>query len=119
MPGSRSFKVDWSSIAAIGGRYKGDTPEQAAKKAGRQLFKRTKTPADSIQFSIVETTLRSNTRGKVHKYVMRMTKKKTPVKAVRGGVEVTYNFDYTIQALKVGGGADGEIEYVSDGGSDA
>jgi hypothetical protein len=100
MPGSRSFKVEWSSSNATGGRYKGDTPEQAAKKAGRQLFKRVDGKVESIKFTIVETTLRSNTRGKMHTYMMKMTQKKKPVVAVRGGVEVTYNYDYTIQAIK-------------------
>lgn len=112
MAGSKTFKVAGSGIGFKGGRYYANTPIQAAKKAGSQLFRRVNTDPlykshskrTSIKFIIVETTKGAANRGKTHNYIVTRKKKSKPMVAVRGNTTVTYEYDYTVTPC----GADGE-----------
>ena len=105
MEDKRSFTVSESSVGFAGGRYISKTPEAAAKKAGRQLFrkkeaagliKRSKTP--KITFVISETTRETNghRRTEPRKYTVSRIKKDKPEILARGGVEIVVNFDYKV-----------------------
>lgn len=108
MDNKRSFTVSESSIGFAGGRYISKTPEAAAKKAGRQLFrkkeaagllKRSKT-APKITFVVSETTREKggHRRTEPRKYTVTRVQKAKPDVFVRGGVEITVNFDYKVVA---------------------
>lgn len=107
MDSKRSFTVSESSIGFSGGRYISKTPEAAAKKAGRQLFrkkeaagllKRSKAP--KITFVVSETTREKAgvRRTEPRKYTVTRIQKAKPDVFVRGGVEIVVNFDYKVTA---------------------
>ena len=102
----RSFTVTASSIGATGGRYISTSPEAAAKKAGRQLFRKKeaksllKKKAPKITFMITETTREAggSRKSEPREYTVTRTEKNKPETFVRGGVEITVNFDYKVVA---------------------
>lgn len=51
----RVYTVVESSVGTTGGRYSGVTPEQAARKAGRILFRKANDELESVKFTIRET----------------------------------------------------------------
>lgn len=106
MDSKRSFTVLNSSTGSTGGRYISASPEAAAKKAGRQLFRKkeakglAKKKAPKITFTIVETTREAGgaRKSEPREYTVTRTEKKNPETFVRGGVEITVNYDYNIVA---------------------
>jgi len=109
MDSKRSFTVSSSSIGATGGRYISTSPAEAAKKAGRQLFRKKeaksliKKKAPKITFTILETTREAGgaRKNEPREYTVTRTEKKKPETFVRGGVEITVNFDYKVVASGV------------------
>lgn len=75
--------------ANLGGRFISSSPSGAAKKAGTQICR-----ASNIkgQCSLL-ITLRKTTRGGSHKeYTYKVNRVKNPVTVMRGGEEITYNY---------------------------
>jgi hypothetical protein len=103
MDGKRSFTVSESSIGFSGGRYISKTPEAAAKKAGRQLFRKKgaaslRAKAPKITFVITETTREKGgvRRTEPRKYTVTRVQKAVPDVFVRGGVKIIVNYDYKV-----------------------
>jgi len=71
----RTFKVSDSSSGFKGGRYKGTNPLDVAKKAARQIFK--KSGGSSATFTLCETTSGSN--HKEFKYSATRKKLSSPI----------------------------------------
>ena len=100
----RTFAVEGSTIGFRGGRYKGASPFQAAKKAAKALFRRLDNDAHYRQHKSAKSMkimLRETTRGSTHEeffYEAIRTEKKDPVKRVVNGVELEYKFDYKLNS---------------------
>lgn len=101
---SRYFKVAGSGIGFEGGRYSGETPEQAARKAGRQLWRKVETESEYkrfdktsvLKFILVETTQGSSKR--TYSYKVEKKRKPAPEKIALNGVTFVSNFDYKVSA---------------------
>jgi hypothetical protein len=90
----RSFTIIESDVVELGGRYLATTPIAAARKASRQIFK--KTAHNLIRFVLKETT-----RGgdkKQFSYVANRELMKEPKIIRRGDREIKYTVTYTVKA---------------------
>lgn len=90
----RSFTIIESDVAELGGRYVASTPIAAARKASRQIFK--KTAQNLIRFVLKETT-RGATK-KQFSYVANRELMKEPKIIRRGDREIKYTVAYTVKA---------------------
>lgn len=98
-----TFTIMGSGIGYIGGNYKNDQPGQAAKKAGKALFKklelhkftkyRNKT---SIKFVLRMRDRRS--AGKTYSYMVTREKLPKPLVMKRGNVEYEIKYKYNIES---------------------
>jgi len=78
-----------------GGRYTGKIPSQAARKAGRALFK-IAPKKRQIRFTIREMTQDSN--KKEFTYTATKVKLTEPKVIKRGDVEITVKYEYLVKA---------------------
>jgi len=90
----RSFTIVESDVAELGGRYVASSPIAAARKASRQIFK--KTAQNLIRFVLKETT-RGATK-KQFSYVANRELMKEPKIIRRGDREIKYTVAYTVKA---------------------
>jgi hypothetical protein len=90
----RSFTVVQSDVAELGGRYIAATPIAAARKACRQIFK--KTTKNLVRFVLKETT-RSGDK-KQFSYVANRELMKEPKVIRRGDREIKYTMTYSVKA---------------------
>jgi|TARA_Y100000389_G_C17427902_1_gene500708 hypothetical protein len=96
----RTFTVESSNVQESGGRYTSKSPQAAAKKAASQLFKKAaKTKHKTkkqINLSLRETTVGSD--KKIHEYVAKRIKLKTPKVIEIKGVKIVYKFTIDVKA---------------------
>lgn len=90
----RSFTIVDSDVAELGGRYVASSPIAAARKASRQIFK--KTAQNLIRFVLKETTRRGD--KKQFSYVATRELMKEPKIIRRGDREIKYTVAYTVKA---------------------
>jgi hypothetical protein len=88
------------TIHTVGGRYKADTPIEAAKKAAAKLFKDTK--SKSLTFCIRETT--KDSRKKLYHYKATRTAK--------GDIQVSVNKNKKVISAYKGGGVGGDVRTI-------
>ena len=98
-----TFTIMGSGIGYIGGNYKNDQPGQAAKKAGKALFKKltlrkfTKYKnKTSIKFVLRMRNRRS--AGKTYSYMVTREKLPKPLVMKRGNVEYEIKYKYNIES---------------------
>lgn len=98
-----TFTIMGSGIGYIGGNYKNDQPGQAAKKAGKALFKKltlrkfTKYKnKTSIKFVLRMRDRRS--AGKTYSYMVTREKLPKPLVMKRGNVEYEIKYKYNIES---------------------
>lgn len=100
----RYFKVIGSGIGFEGGRYKGDTPEQAGRKAGRSLWRKVETESKYKQFDkgiVIKFILAETTQGsnkKTYSYKVEKKKKPVPKTVTLNGATFVSNFSYVVHA---------------------
>tara|TARA_B100000795_G_scaffold2296_1_gene1596 strand:+ start:9454 stop:9762 length:309 start_codon:yes stop_codon:yes gene_type:complete len=96
----RTFTVESSNVEKSGGRYTSKNPQAAAKKAASQLFKnaaKTKHKTKKqINLSLRETTIGSE--KKIHEYVAKRIKLKTPKVIEIKGVQIVYKYTIDVKA---------------------
>ena len=101
----KSFKVMGSGIGFKGGSYKAQTIGVAAQRAGKKLFQKVDkdknlkkfSSKNTIKFILGETTRGSEKRTKA--YVVTRSLLDTPKVINRGGVEISYKYEYKTSVL--------------------
>lgn len=98
-----TFTIMGSGIGYIGGNYKNHDPIDAAKKAGKALFKKLQDPKykkykkkESIRFILRKRDRHS--AGKTYAYEVTQIKLKNPITVKRGDTIYTVYYDYKIKA---------------------
>lgn len=112
-----TFTIAGSGIGYIGGNYKNKNPSDAAKKAGKALFKKLENAKfrkyknkTSIRF-ILRMRDRSGP-GKTYSYEVTRSKLKEPKVVKRGDVTYTINYDYSVKPCEM---PDAEVKKMSGG----
>jgi hypothetical protein len=106
METKNTFTIMGSGIGFSGGNYKNFEPSDAAKKAGRALFKQLEDPKfrkyknkTSIRFILRKRDRKS--AGKTYAYEVSRTKLKKPIVVKRGNAEYTVKYDYHIKSCSM------------------
>jgi hypothetical protein len=102
-----SFKIVGSGINFTGGRYVAKNFSTAAKRAGSQLYSKVHNQSEykkydnkpSIKFLLKETTKGGKKSTKA--YEVFRVKLANPKVITLKGVEVTYKYNYKVEALKI------------------
>ena len=98
-----TFTIMGSGIGYIGGNYKNDQPGQAAKKAGKALFKKL-TLRKFTKYknkTSIKFVLRMRDRhsaGKTYSYMVTREKLPKPLVMKRGNVEYEIKYKYNIES---------------------
>ena len=98
-----TFTIMGSGIGYIGGNYKNDQPGQAAKKAGKALFKKLEL-RKFIKYknkASIKFVLRMRDRhsaGKTYSYMVTREKLPRPLVMKRGNVEYEIKYKYNIES---------------------
>lgn len=100
-PLKNSQRIRTDELSKKGGRYQGNTPMQAAKKAFTRIARSSGKDISSYSFTIRETTADNNKRSdgkpKLYSYIGTRTELKTPkiiIKNPGTSYEVRYNVKY-------------------------
>ena len=98
-----TFTIMGSGIGYIGGNYKNDQPGQAAKKAGKALFKKLtlRKFAKYKNKTSIKFVLRMRDRhsaGKTYSYMVTREKLPKPLVMKRGNVEYEIKYKYNIES---------------------
>lgn len=98
-----TFTIMGSGIGYIGGNYKNDQPGQAAKKAGKALFKKLtlRKFAKYKNKTSIKFVLRMRDRhsaGKTYSYMVTREKLPKPLLMKRGNVEYEIKYKYNIES---------------------
>lgn len=106
MEKKNTFTIMGSGIGFSGGRYKNYEPSDAAKKAGKALFKQLEDPKfrKYKNKTVIRFILRKKDRrsaGKTYAYEVSRTKLKNPIVVKRGNAEYTINYDYHIKSCSM------------------
>eukprot|EP00960_Hanusia_phi_P053859 762478-Hanusia_phi.AAC.10 len=102
-----TYTVAGSAIGFAGGNYKSDAPMAAAKKAGRQLFRKVQSDdkyAKHKNKTTIKFVLRQKATGnpgKQFSYVVTQKKLKTPKIITRGNTEIKIEFAYDVSPVKL------------------
>lgn len=91
-----------------GGRYKGSTPQQAAKKAFSKACQRSKTGKQkrkikgrcTFAVTMRETTQGSNKNLTAYRFTRKLKKNPETIK-LKNGTEITYKYDTEVKSLNV------------------
>ena len=101
-----TFTIMGSGIGFSGGNYRNFEPSDAAKKAGRALFKQLEDPKfrkyknkTTIRFILRKRDRKS--AGKTYAYEVSRTKLKKPIVVKRGDAEYTVKYDYHITSCSM------------------
>lgn len=98
-----TFTIMGSGIGYIGGNYKNDQPGQAAKKAGKALFKKLtlRKFAKYKNKTSIKFVLRMRDRhsaGKTYSYMVTREKLPKPLLMKKGNVEYEIKYKYNIES---------------------
>jgi len=98
-----TFTIMGSGIGYIGGNYKNDQPGQAAKKAGKALFKKLtlRKFAKYKNKTSIKFVLRMRDRhsaGKTYSYMVTREKLPKPLVMKKGNVEYEIKYKYNIES---------------------
>lgn len=96
-----TFTIMGSGIGYVGGNYKNDQPGQAAKKAGKALFKKLtlRKFAKYKNKTSIKFVLRMRDRhsaGKTYAYMVTREKLPKPIIMKKGNVEYEIKYNYKI-----------------------
>ena len=91
-----------------GGRYKGNTPQQAAKKAFSKACQKSKTGKQkrkikgrcTFAVTMRETTSGSNKNLSAYRFTRKLKKKPETIK-LKNGTEITYKYDTEVKSLNI------------------
>ena len=101
-----TFTIMGSGIGYVGGNYKNDQPGQAAKKAGKALFKKLtlRKFAKYKNKTSIKFVLRMRDRhsaGKTYAYMVTREKLPKPIIMKKGNVEYEIKYNYKIEACNL------------------
>lgn len=101
-----TFTIMGSGIGYVGGNYKNDQPGQAAKKAGKALFKKLtlRKFAKYKNKTSIKFVLRMRDRrsaGKTYSYMVTREKLPKPIIMKKGNVEYEIKYNYKIEACNL------------------
>ena len=101
-----TFTIMGSGIGYVGGNYKNDQPGQAAKKAGKALFKKLtlRKFAKYKNKTSIKFVLRMRDRrsaGKTYAYMVTREKLQKPMIMKKGDVEYEIKYNYKIEACNL------------------
>ena len=101
-----TFTIMGSGIGYVGGNYKNDQPGQAAKKAGKALFKKLtlRKFAKYKNKTSIKFVLRMRDRrsaGKTYAYMATREKLPKPIIMKKGNVEYEIKYNYKIEACNL------------------
>ena len=101
-----TFTIMGSGIGYIGGNYKNDQPGQAAKKAGKALFKKLTLSkyAKYKNKTSIKFVLRMrdrHTAGKTYAYMVTREKLPKPLLMKKGNVEYEIKYKYNIESCNL------------------
>lgn len=124
-----TYTIAGSGIGYSGGNYKSDSPIAAAKKAGRQLFRKINNDREYQKYknkSDIKFILRqkaSGVPGKTFGYMVTQKKLKSPKTITRGNIEIKIEYEYDVKPTRItdkehvkmlGGDPNIPIDIVSD-----